>query len=159
MADIILLVISIILIFLGILGCILPVIPGPPLSFIGLLLLYFSSWGQFSADLLWIFGALALAVTLIDYIVPIWGTKKFGGSKRGIWGASIGLLIGLFIGPWGIIIGPFLGAFVGEITANTSTNKALKAAFGSFIGIITGIVLKLIVSGLITYYFLKELLF
>ncbi len=155
--DYFLLIVAILLILAGLIGCIMPVLPGPPLSFVGLLFLHFTRWANYSSNMLLILGLLAIAVTVLDYIVPVWGTKKFGGSKAGVWGAAIGLLIGLFFGPAGIIIGPFLGAFVGEIIAKKESKDALKAAFGSFIGIMAGTVFKLICSGVITFYFFKEL--
>lgn len=155
--DIFLLIIGIILIITGLVGCIIPVLPGPPLSFFGLLALEFTRWADYSSGFLWTAAALALAVTLLDYFVPIWGTKKFGGSRRGVWGATFGLIVGLFFGPLGIILGPFLGALLGELSEHSDSNKAFKAAFGSFIGILTGVILKLIVSGMLTWYFVKEL--
>lgn len=157
MLDYLLVTVSIVLIIVGLIGCIIPVIPGPPLSFLGMLALEYTPWGDFDSDTLWTFGLLAIVVTALDYIVPIWGTKKFGGSRAGIWGASIGLLVGLFLGPIGIILGPFIGAFIGEMTQQTETNKALKAAFGALFGLLMGVGLKLIASGFMTYYFFKEL--
>jgi hypothetical protein len=155
--DIFLLIIGIILILTGLAGCIVPVLPGPPLSFLGLLALEFTRWADYSSSFLWTAAGLALAVTVLDYLVPIWGTKRFGGTRRGVWGATLGLIVGLFFGPIGIILGPFLGALLGELSEHSDSNKAFKAAFGSFIGILTGVILKLIVSGLLTWYFVKEL--
>ena len=152
-----LLALGITLIIVGFIGCIVPVLPGPPISFLGMLTLEYTKWGPFNSDLLWTFGFIAIAVTALDYIVPIWGTKKFGGSKVGIWGAALGLLVGLFFGPLGIILGPFIGAYIGELTQKTESDKAFKAAFGSFIGLLLGIGLKLIASGFMTYYFVIEL--
>lgn len=156
MMDVVLIVLGIILLLLGLVGCALPVLPGPPLSFLALLMLHLTSWGDFSARFLWVVAAVALFVTLLDYVVPVWGTRRFGGTKAGIWGASLGLVAGLFFGPAGIIAGPFLGALVGELAGHADYNKAFKAAFGSFIGLLTGVVLKLIVSGVFTWYFFKE---
>lgn len=156
--DYFLLIIAILFILGGIIGCVAPVLPGPPLSFIALVLLHLTRWAQIEPTIFWVTGSLAIIVTVLDYIIPAWGTKKFGGSKRGVWGATIGLLIGLFLGPIGIIAGPFLGAFIGELTNKTNQTQALRAAFGSFIGILTGVILKLIVSGVITFYFIKELI-
>jgi len=157
MTDYFLLALALALILLGLIGCILPVLPGPPLSFLGMLALDYTHWGNFDSDTLWTFGLIAVVVTALDYIVPVWGTKKFGGSRAGIWGASIGLVIGLFFGPLGILFGPFLGALVGELLQKTETEKAFIAAFGSFFGLLTGIILKLIASGFMTYYFFVEL--
>ena len=87
-----------------------------------------------------------MVVTILDYIVPVWGTKKFGGSKYGTRGATVGLIIGLFLGPVGIIIGPLIGAFVGEMIFKDDMNYAVKAGFGSLLGFLTGIGLKLAAS-------------
>ncbi len=157
MFDSVLLIVGILLVIIGFIGCILPVIPGPPLSFLGILALEYTRWGSFTSDLLWTFGFVVIVVTVIDYIVPVWGTKKFGGSKAGVWGASIGLIIGLFLGPLGILFGPFIGAFIGEMTQQQEKKRALKAASGAFFGLLMGVGLKLSVSGLMAYYFFKEL--
>jgi uncharacterized protein YqgC (DUF456 family) len=158
MVDIILVIIGIILIGLGIAGCILPIIPGPPVSYTGLLLLHFTKYADFSSEFLIFFAFLAIAVTVLDYIVPIWGTKKFGGSKAGIWGATIGMIIGIFFfPPIGIIIGPFLGAFIAEVLKGKDTQKSFKAALGSLFGFMLGVGLKLISSFIMTFYFFKEL--
>lgn len=157
--DYILLVVAALLIVLGLLGCILPVIPGPPLSFGGLLILHFTQWGPIDSNLLLWLGIAATLVTVLDFVFPVWATKRFGGSKRGVWGSTIGLVIGLlFFPPIGIIIGPFLGAFIGEITANQSQRNAIKSAIGSFVGFLLGTGLKFTVSGVITYYFVKDLI-
>lgn len=157
MIDWILLIFAILLLIVGILGCILPVIPGPPLSFGGILLLHFTRFGDFTFEFLVLMGFLAIAVTVLDFIVPVWGTKKLGGSKYGIWGATIGLVIGIFIfPPIGIIIGPFFGALFGELLRDNNLNKAFVAALGSFVGFLLGTGMKLIVSIVITYYFIKE---
>ena len=163
MADIVLLILGIILIVLGLAGCILPVIPGPPLSFAGLLILRFTGFveeprtEQFDT-ILWITAVAAILVTVLDYIVPVWGTKKFGGSRYGTIGAMLGLIAGLFFAPLGIIIGPFIGAVAGEIMAGKDNRSSLRAGFGSLIGFLTGVVMKITVSGIITFYFIKEII-
>jgi len=140
----------------GIAGCVLPVIPGPPLSYIGLLLLHFTSRYQFATSFLIIWGIVTIVVYVLDYLIPAWGTKRFGGSKRGVWGSLIGLVIGLFFfPPFGIIIGPFLGAVIGELTAGKDHGSALKSGFGSFMGFLLGTLVKLIASGLMTWHFVK----
>ena len=157
MIDIILLVVSSVVMIIGIIGCLLPVLPGPPISYVGMLILHFTKYGEFSTKALILYGGLAALVTALDYIIPVWGTKKFGGSKRGQWGATIGLIIGLFFGPLGIIIGPFAGAYLGEITGGRQSNEALKSAFGSFIGFLMGTGIKLVASGVMTYVFIAEI--
>ena len=156
MSDYILLILGIILMLAGIIGCLVPVLPGTPLSFLGIILLHFSRFGEFSNSALIAFGAITLVVSILDYVVPIWGTKRFGGSKYGTRGATIGLIIGIFLGPAGIIIGPFAGAFVGELLFKDDMKYALKAGFGSLLGFMTGIGLKLAASCVMTFYFIKE---
>ena len=168
MIDYVLLAFSIFLILVGIIGCVLPVIPGPPLSFLGLLLVHFTKFAHFNPNTLLILGMLALIVTILDYIVPVWGTKKFGGTKAGVWGSTVGLITGIIIlpmlgivlGPFGLIgilAGPFFGALIGELIHGQESEKALVAAIGSFIGFLTGTIMKLATSIIITYYFIKQL--
>lgn len=155
MIDYFLLAGAVSLIIIGIIGCLVPVLPGPPLSYGGLLLLHASRFAEFSKELLIILAIVALVVTILDYIVPIWGTRRFGGSKYGMRGATVGLIIGLFLGPVGIIAGPFIGAFVGEMIYKDDVNYALKAGFGSLLGFLTGVGLKLAASFVITFYFIR----
>jgi hypothetical protein len=158
MSDYILLILGIFFMVAGIIGCLVPVLPGPPLSFLGLLFLHFTRFGHFSNPTLIILGVLAVVVTILDYIVPVWGTKRFGGSKYGTRGALIGLITGFFLGPLGIIIGPLIGAFIGEMIFKDDMNYALKAGFGSLIGFLMGIGLKLAASAIMTFYFVKEMI-
>ncbi len=168
MLDFVLLILSILLIIVGLAGCILPVIPGPPISFTGILIIHFSGFADFGFNTLFFLGAMAVIVQILDYIVPVWGTKKFGGSKAGVWGSVLGLIagiillpvLGIVLGPFGIIGilgGPFFGALIGELIAGKESDKAFKAAFGSFIGFITGTLMKLAVSVTITIFFFKEI--
>ncbi|WP_422858820.1 DUF456 domain-containing protein [Flagellimonas sp. S174] len=147
--DIVLLVLGFVLMLIGILGSFLPVLPGPPLSWVGLLLLYLTKAVPDDWWLLSITLVIALTVTVLDYVIPAAGTKKFGGSKAGMWGSIIGLLIAIFfpiLGPFGIIIWPFVGALVGELSNKSDNKTALKAAFGSFIGFLTGTFLKFLIA-------------
>nr|WP_298994756.1 DUF456 domain-containing protein [uncultured Allomuricauda sp.] len=147
--DIVLLVLGFVLMLIGILGSFLPVLPGPPLSWVGLLLLYLT---KSVPDDWWLLGitlVIALTVTVLDYVIPAAGTKKFGGSKAGMWGSIIGLLVAIFfpiLGPFGIIIWPFVGALVGELSNKSDNKTALKAAFGSFVGFLTGTFLKFLIA-------------
>lgn len=156
--DYILIGLGILLLVSGILGCVLPLIPGPPLNYLGLLLLHFTERYQFSTQFLLIWAAITVVVYALDYVIPAWGTRKFGGSRRGVWGSVIGLVVGLFFfPPFGIIVGPFAGAVIGELTAGKDSGTALKAGFGSFIGFLLGTLIKLIASGMMTWYFFREL--
>jgi len=143
----------------GILGCLLPVLPGPPLSFAGLLLLHFTSFADFSSTFLITWGCVTILVTVLDYVVPIWGTKKFGGSKSGMWGSGIGLLIGLFfLPPIGMIVGPFAGAIIGEAITGKNASGSFRAGLGSFLGFVAGVGLKLAASIVMTFFYIKELI-
>ena len=156
MSDYILLVFGILFLIMGIIGCLVPILPGPPFSFLGLILLHLTRFGHFTNSTLITLGIIAIVVTIMDYIVPIWGTKKLGGSKYGTRGATVGLIIGFFFGPLGIITGPFLGAFIGEMIFKDDINYAFKAGFGSMLGFLMGIGLKLTASFIITFCFFKE---
>ena len=147
--DIALLIFGFIFMLIGILGSFLPVLPGPPISWIGLLLLYLTKAIPDDWVFLGITLAIALVVFALDYIIPAVGTKKFGGTKAGMLGTTIGLLVALIfpvLGPFGIIIWPFIGALVGELLNKADKKTATKAAFGSFIGFLTGTFLKFMVT-------------
>lgn len=149
---------AVILVLLGIAGCLLPVLPGPPLSYFSLLLLQLTSWGDFNSDFLILWAIIAGLVTVMDYVLPVWVTRKTGGTKAGVWGALVGLLAGIFIfPPFGIIIGPFMGAMAGELIQGAEGNRAFRAGFGSFLGFLLGTGLKLISSLVMSWYFFKEL--
>lgn len=145
--EILLLIIGFLLVIVGILGSFLPALPGPPLSWLGLLCLYFIPGIEWNYWLLGITLFITLLAVVLDYVIPAQGTKRFGGSKYGIWGTNIGLIIGLFIPPFGFIIGPFVGAFIGEMIYNSQdSSRALKAATGSFLGFLASTFFKFIVA-------------
>lgn len=149
--DIILSVLAVICLLVGLVGAVLP-LPGPPLSFVGLLLLHFSRFAEFDTATLWTMGIATALVTVLDYTVPMWGVKKFGGSKAGMWGSTIGLLIGMLLGPLGIFIGAFLGALAGELLVGRDSRQATTAAIGSFIGFLFGVVLKVALCVIMIWY-------
>ncbi len=146
--DYALLLIAFILMIIGILGSFLPVLPGPPISWVGLLLLYLTKAVPMSYTVLGVTLLVALVVGILDYVIPAKGTKRFGGSKYGIWGTNIGLVVGIFAPiPFGFIIGPFVGAFVGELMNDSKdSQKAFRAATGSFIGFLASTFIKFVVS-------------
>lgn len=157
--DIFLLVLGIVLQLVGIAGCVLPIIPGPIISYLGLLALHFSRYADYSPAFLIIFAAVAIGVQIIDTVVPIWGTKKYGGSKAGIWGATIGLVIGIFFfPPFGIIVGPFIGAVAVELLKGRSERDSLRAGWGAVVGFLLGTGIKLIASFVMAYYFTASIL-
>lgn len=150
--EYLLLTLGIICLLTGIAGCIIPVIPGTPIAYVGMLCFQFTDCIQFSTSALIIWGIIVVLSIVLDYIVPSIGSKIFGGTKWGYWGCIIGTLLGMFIFPWGIIAGPFLGAFIGELMGKKDTITALKSGIGSLIGFLCGTFLKLVIC----IYFIVE---
>ena len=151
------LVLGFILMAVGILGCLLPLLPGPPLAFVALLIQQLRTDEPFTSKFLWIWGIVTVVVTALDYIIPVYGTRKYGGSSYGVWGCTIGLIAGIWMGPLGIIVAPFLGAFIGELLAKNNSENALKAAWGSFVGFLFGTLLKLIACLVMAWYLVRIL--
>ena len=150
-------VIAVILALAGIVGCFLPVIPGPPLSWGALLLLYFFGNGEMSLKFLLIWLGITIVVTILDYVVPAQFTRLTGGSKAAGRGSLVGLLLGLiFFPPWGMIAGAFLGALLAEIFINRSSiADSVKPALGSFAGFFFGTFIKLVASVLMMWQMFK----
>ncbi len=145
--DALLLVLGLLCMLGGILGSFLPVLPGPGLSWLGLLLLYLTETVKMNYWVLGISLLITIIISLLDYVIPAQGTKRFGGSSYGVWGTNIGLVVGIFAPiPLGFIIGPFVGALVGELIYNSKDhNRAFKAATGSFIGFLASSFMKFVV--------------
>lgn len=147
MAEVAILIVGLILNGFGIVGCIVPVLPGPFISWLSLFLFFLLPEHSIGTWTLVITGIFMAAVTALDYFVPILGAKKFGSSKEGIWGGMIGIVVGLFFfPPIGIIVGPLIGTVVGDMLAGGTFTKALNSGVGSLIGFIVGTGLKLIFS-------------
>ena len=156
--DVLLIILGLCFLVAGWVGCIVPAMPGPPLAYVALLLLQATGFADFSVQFLLITAMVTVVVTVVDYILPVWGTKKWGGSRAGMIGAIVGLLVGLFFVPVGIIAGPFAGTFVGELIAGRDTDAALRSGIGSFVGFLFGTVMKLTVCIVFTYYYFKQLI-
>ncbi len=158
MWDVVLVVAGLLLGLVGWLGSFVPVLPGPPLAYVGLLLVHWSRYAGYSSGFLLLFLALAIMVTLMDNILPVWMTKKYGGSRYAAWGSFAGLVIGMFFPPWGLLIGSFVGAFVGELLFdNRDTSRALKVAMGSVAAFLLGTGAKMALSTVMIYYMLRPL--
>ena len=156
--ELFLVLIALLLMILGILGSFLPVLPGPLTSWAGLLLLHFTEGVELSQTFLITTLLVAVFIYILDYIIPAIGTKRFGGSRAGMIGTTLGLVVGIFSPiPFGIIIGPFIGALIGEMIHRNDMKKALKAAFGSFLGFITSTFLKFIVAIVYLGFFIIKL--
>lgn len=141
---------------IGIIGCIVPGLPGTPIAYAGLWIAQATDRVDFSWQFLLIWGIVTLVVSVLDYAVPAWGTKQFGGTKYGVWGSTLGVFVGLLFGAVGVILGPLVGAILFELLAialhgqinRENIAAAFRAGWGSFIGILVGTVLKLICCGL-----------
>jgi uncharacterized protein YqgC (DUF456 family) len=156
--DTFLLITGLLLTIIGIVGSFIPVLPGPPLGWSGLLLLYLTSIVPMDWWILSITLGLAIIISILDYVIPAIGTKKSGGTRYGMWGTTIGLILGLLSPiPFGFLIGAFAGAFVGEMIYDSKdTSRATKAAFGSFLGFLTSTFIKLTVSLIFLILFITK---
>ena len=164
--DILLLILGFVCIMVGLLGSFLPVLPGPSMSWIGLALLYFTNAVPANYWILGITLVITVLVSVLDYVIPAKGTKKFGGSSYGIWGTNIGLFVGIIAPvPFGFLIGPFVGALIGELIFDyKDQNRALKAAAGSFVGFLASTFMKFLICvlflglyGSIVWHYKSEL--
>lgn len=156
--EILLIILGVLFILIGIIGCFIPVLPGPPLAYVSLLLLQIGPEVPFDLKFILIMAAIVAAITILDYIIPALGAKKWGGSKYGIIGALTGVVMGFFIfPPFGFIVLPLLGAMVGEILNGADSNQAFKAAVGTFVGLLFGTMLKFSLTIIIAYYFFSNL--
>ena len=151
-------IIGALLIIFGLIGSFLPVIPGLPFSFVGLLMLQLTSNPPFSVMFFVYWALIVVVVMSLESIIPAAGAKRFGGSREGIIGCLLGALIGLFFfPPFGIVIGPMIGAFAGEIYSGKQSDQALRAAFGSFVGFFVGTVIKVATALVMAYYFFTNI--
>jgi len=163
--DIVLLIIAFLFLLIGIIGCIVPGLPGTPIAYAGLWIAQATERVDFTWQFLLVWGIVVLVVSVLDYVVPAWGTKRYGGTKWGVWGSTIGVFIGLFFGAAGVILGPLFGAILGELLATSlhgtidskAVSAALKAGWGSFIGILFGTIIKLIACGLMTLALIRAI--
>jgi uncharacterized protein YqgC (DUF456 family) len=154
--DILFLILGFLFVCLGIVGSFLPILPGPLTSWIGLLLLHITKAVPIDWTFLGITLAISLLVWVFDYFIPAIGTKRFGGTRYGVYGTTIGLIIGLLSPiPFGILLGAFFGAFFGELLYNKKdTNRALKASFGAFVGFLASATIKFSIATVYVILFL-----
>ena len=150
--DILLIVLAILLLIGGIAGCILPVLPGSPLAYAGLLLLHLTDRIHFSTTQLVVWLIVVIVLQVVDYITPLLGNKYSGGTSFGNRGCVAGTLLGLFFMPWGIVLGPFIGAVAGEMLGGSDFPHAIRAGIGTLFGFLVGTLLKVIVC----FYFLVQ---
>jgi uncharacterized protein YqgC (DUF456 family) len=153
--EYILLTVGLLLMIIGLIGAFLPVAPGLPFSYGGLLILQFL-YTPFSLIFLIVWALIVVLVGFVlDNVIPAWSTKKFGGSAYGVTGSIIGLIAGLFFPPLGLVVGPLAGAFIGELIAGNTSDKAIKSALGAFVGFLASTGLKVMAAAMMAYYFIS----
>lgn len=155
--DIFLLIIAFLFMLIGIIGCIVPGLPGTPIAYAGMWIAQATERVDFTWQTLLIWGVVTIVVFVLDYVIPAWGTKRYGGTRWGVWGSTIGVFVGLFFGAAGVILGPLVGAIIGELMSGQEFSKALKAGWGSFVGIFFGTIIKLICCGMMTVALIQAL--
>lgn len=142
-------VIAALLVVVGVLGTVLPALPGLPLVFAGMLL---AAWAgdfqQIGVVTLVVLGLMTLVSLAVDFWATAVGAKRVGASRKAVVGAVIGTVAGLFFGPVGIFVGPFAGALAGELLHRRSLGHrdlgdAARIGFGTWLGVVLGVVLKL----------------
>ncbi len=155
--DLIIVFVAGLFMILGVLGSFLPVLPGIPLSWLGLLIFHFSGAIPMNYTFLGITLLVTIIIFALQYAIPALGTKYLGGSRYGMIGATIGLVAGIFIPiPFAILIAPFVGAYIGEILNKADSRKALRAASGSFIGLLASTFMELVVTSIFFFLFLYK---
>ena len=157
--DIFLLLLGFVFVCLGIIGSFLPILPGPLTSWVGLLLLQLTKIIPIDWYFLGITLTIAILIWILDYFIPALGTKKFGGTRNGIYGTTIGLFVGFFFIPipFGMLIGAFLGAFLGELMHDKKdTNRALKASLGAFFGFLASATIKFSIAAVYFVLFIFQ---
>lgn len=150
----------VVLFIVGVLGTILPALPGATMIWLGMLVYGFFVDFQ---NLPWTFyvgqGLAVALIFLIDYLAGIWGVKRYGGSREAVWGSVLGGLLGvLVLGPFGLIFGPFIGAVIGELYRKSSLNKALEVGIGTIIGFLGGSFIKLAIEAVMIIWFFMAVL-
>ena len=158
MEEIIIFTVVFCCLLLGLIGSVLPIVPGPIMSYLGILALYFFTDISFSNNEILIYSILTIVVFSSDYILQFLGVKKLGGQKNALYGTVFGIFIGLFFAPLGLFLGPFLGAFLGALKDNKEQKQAIRIALGALLRFVCGTVLKLTYSIYIIYIVLNKLL-
>ncbi|MDR9417023.1 MAG: DUF456 domain-containing protein [Gracilimonas sp.] len=155
--ETIILIIAALLIVIGFIGAFLPVVPGLPISYAGLLILQLTA-APFSLTFMLVWAGITILFGFVlDNVIPAWATKRSGGSAYGVTGSIVGLIAGLFFPPVGFIIGPLAGAFAGEIIAGQKSDRAIKSALGAFVGFMAATGLKVIAAGMMGFYFFTNI--
>ena len=145
------------LLAVGLVGCFVPLIPGPPIAYSSLFVaLLIGDHSSPTVSILVVAGLATAVVTILDYVVPAWGAARFHCSRGGTFGCLLGTVAGLFFLPFGIVAGPFLGALAGELISGKRFGSALFGSFGALVGFLTGVLLKVVCCGFLAYWFYRS---
>lgn len=151
-------ILAVILTLVGVVGSVVPALPGPPFSWAAMVIVYYICAPQVGLAAVVVFGILTLLAAILDYVAPVFVTKMGGGSRMAMLGSSVGVIVGLFFMPLGLILGPLAGAFLGEMMATNRANVAFRVAILSFIAFLVTSGIKLVLSLLMTYYVLDAII-
>ena len=146
-----------VLVVVGIVGCVVPVVPGPVVAYCGLLCLLPTSSPP-SVSSLVAFGLATAVASVLDSVVPAMGAKRFNCSKWGVAGCFVGTFVGVFFFPAGLLAGPFLGALAGELVAGRGLAAATRGGVGAFLGFLAGVAVKLAACAAIAAWFARSCL-
>ena len=153
-------VLAVLIMVAGLVGTVVPALPGVPMVFAGMLLLAWSTgFEPIGPGTLGILGVLTAVSILIDFLAASLGAKRLGASKRAFWGATLGAVVGLFFGLPGIILGPFVGAVSAELSAGRGAVQAGRSGYGAWIGLVLGTAAKLSIAFLMLGIVLTKFLF
>lgn len=156
--ELIWIILAALCIIMGLIGAFLPILPGLPFSYLGLLILHFSGVATFTTTFLVVWAVVIVAILVLENLIPAYTTKKFGGSSYGSTGSLIGMIMGMFFfPPLGFFLGSLVGAFVGEFLYKQDVNIAIKSAWGSFLGFLTGTIIKTIVAAMFAVMFFRAI--
>jgi hypothetical protein len=158
MVDVIALVVASLFFIVGLVGTLLPVMPGAPVIWLGMLIYGFiAGFENLGLYFLLAQAVLAIAVMAVDYLFTALGSRYLGGSKAAFWGAAAGLLVGVFFFPFGLIIGPFLGAAVADLIYRRNTDLAIKSGFGATLGFLGALPIKLAIEAVMITWFIVRI--
>ena len=155
--ELLLLILGALFILFGFIGSFLPVVPGLPISLLGILIMQWTI-APFSSAFIWGWTIAIVLFSVLDNFIPAWTSQKTGGTRYGFWGSLFGMIVGIGFPPIGFIIGPLIGAFLGEIMGGQGQEQALMAAWGSFLGFMAATGIKVMAALILCWYYGTELI-
>ncbi len=159
MIEVIAVIVALLFFLAGLIGTLLPVMPGPLLIWLGILVYsLIAGFDKTGASFIIIQGLLALSVMGIDYLFAAMGSRIFGGSKAALWGAALGLFTGLFFFPYGLLLGPFLGATLAELIFRSKADRALRSGIGASLGFFGALPVKLVIEAVMITWFVVRII-